>query len=105
MKLPTILTILLILGVVNGDAHLAGTGKIDSDIMMDMQADNGGHVSEFDLEQNSPNNLEDSGTCKFCGYCKEQGFFPPYCWPTLAICDIVFGCPTSRKYFMLHVLT
>ncbi|EER14474.1 hypothetical protein Pmar_PMAR014482 [Perkinsus marinus ATCC 50983] len=81
MKLPTIPTILLILSVVNGDAHLAGTGKINSDIMMDMQADNGGHVSEFDLEQNSPNNLEDEVQCAVCESCKV--------FPWLDICPAI----------------
>ncbi|EER14472.1 hypothetical protein Pmar_PMAR014480 [Perkinsus marinus ATCC 50983] len=85
MKLPTILTILLILGVVNGDAHLAGTGKIKSNIMMDMQADNGGHVSEFDLKQILPNNLDD--LCEMCRVCEKVDFILPFCWPLVYACN------------------
>ncbi|EER00375.1 hypothetical protein Pmar_PMAR012131, partial [Perkinsus marinus ATCC 50983] len=70
MKIFYILAILLALGVVNGDVHVDDTEKIFSDMMMNRQADNGGHVSDFDQKQDSPNNLGEPFSCAACKTCK-----------------------------------
>ncbi|EER09339.1 hypothetical protein Pmar_PMAR011284 [Perkinsus marinus ATCC 50983] len=86
MKLPSILAILFILGVVIGDVHVDDAGKIISEMMMDKQVDNGGHVSEFVLEQSSLNNLGDSPTCVVCSTCPAVEFISPICWPLALVC-------------------